>query len=1250
MNKNIDLGTFQWDTNKIEHQIAANSLEMGKFSAIVQSSKKQITEQGKAISDLEKKIESERKAQERLNQQLDKGYISQEQYNSEVAKSNQIIDEYVDEQIQASKAQADHIIIQNRAQQSTKELRLENNELNKLLGAGRVELSQNESAYRDLNGELNALKIEAKNLGAQLADMEGKGFDKTEPEKYKQLSAQFTETAKRANDLNDKFKAIDKAVGDNQRSVGDYKDQIKSAASEITVGFNQILSGNLLGGFDTLKQGISGVVTNVKSLWTAMLANPLSAILLVVGAITSGFIAGAKAIIDYNESIKENIKLVENLTGTTGKAADEIRNRATGLSKTFNAEFNEVVKTANVLAKQLGISYSEAFNQIENGYVRGANANGDFLERLREYGPLLAKYGFDINEIIGLQVQAQQQGIFNDKFEDSLKEAGLSLEEFTKAQSDALTSAFGQEFSDKINKGVNSGALTVKDALLLIGNEANKRGLSVQQFGILTADVFKGAGEDAGGAQAMFENLYAGLQKGNEPLTELQKKTKALSEANFELVSAKDEAFKSDVILEFMADIDLLQIKIETAFYKIIGWFRDVVTWFDEMTGVSETLGETWDVVIDYASSLWRLIENLVDVFSDLFNALGLNNDETKSFTKSIFNAINPLNLLKVLFGVLTVAVKSFSSFIEQNRINISAFALTVKSVFGQIVDAAKAFMDLDYEGGLNKLRNINISKEFANARKEAERIAQLNKQQSEVAEKVTPEKVLNTGKTQAEKNAEAKALADAEKKAEVERKKAETKRIADAKKVALDAEKALKEEAKRALDIARETANQQTNIAKSGLAEYIAINAEKYKNDKTLSQKKLQDQFAYFDEVRKLQTQANNAEESAKQFAIDQKIQEIQAKKNLNQNDLDEIRNLNLEKENLTREFNIRDIELTKNTEEQKKELKKNYDTIVYEQKKLQQALFYQQQILDLESQGNKEIQIAKLQEEARFQQELADWAKENEIKIQLDEDKYISDQEILAARKELENQIAIEDDENEKIRLQNKLNGILNIEQDSANKRKIIERSVQDAKLDAFSSAFGSIKSLVGEGTAAGKAAAIAETTVNTYKAAQAAYAAGASLGGPLGAVMGPVLAGLAVAAGLKNVQKITSVKSDVKGYAKGGLIYGGIEISRSNGDNRLITAKDGEVILNEDQQNALGGASIFKMLGVPGFATGGVVGTPASSLATVQSTINVPQQNIVLDENAVAQITEAIYSGSQSGISDLSTNRQIANGANF
>lgn len=78
----------------------------------------------------------------------------------------------------------------------------------------------------------------------------------------------------------------------------------------------------------------------------------------------------------------------------------------------------------------------------------------------------------------------------------------------------------------------------------------------------------------------------------------------------------------------------------------------------------------------------------------------------------------------------------------------------------------------------------------------------------------------------------------------------------------------------------------------------------------------------------------------------------------------------------------------------------------------------------------------------------------------------------------------------------------------------------------------------------------------------------------------------------------------ESFIMGFDRGGVVSGtriraghGTPIRRSNGDDVLITAKQNEVILNERQQRALGGDKVFRALGVPGFATGGSIGSAVS-----------------------------------------------------
>lgn len=187
-----------------------------------------------------------------------------------------------------------------------------------------------------------------------------------------------------------------------------------------------------------------------------------------------------------------------------------------------------------------------------------------------------------------------------------------------------------------------------------------------------------------------------------------------------------------------------------------------------------------------------------------------------------------------------------------------------------------------------------------------------------------------------------------------------------------------------------------------------------------------------------------------------------------------------------------------------QRRELKKQADEQDKEQKKLNADLDFQERIARLESEGagEYEIRYAQLENENALAIQKAD---EQHQAGQLSDEQYQRNLEL--------------------------------IRKDYAKKKIAIDKSVEDAKLQAFQSVFGQIKGLVGEQTALGKAAAIAETTINTYMAAQKAYSAMAAIP-VVGPALGAVAAAAAVASGLMNVAKISS--TDVK-YEKGGLLKG-------------------------------------------------------------------------------------------------------------
>jgi len=135
-------------------------------------------------------------------------------------------------------------------------------------------------------------------------------------------------------------------------------------------------------------------------------------------------------------------------------------------------------------------------------------------------------------------------------------------------------------------------------------------------------------------------------------------------------------------------------------------------------------------------------------------------------------------------------------------------------------------------------------------------------------------------------------------------------------------------------------------------------------------------------------------------------------------------------------------------------------------------------------------------------------------------------------------------------------------------------LAKLTRDQKIEAaqaVSNTFAQLANLLGEQTAAGKAAAIAAATIETFLSAQKAYSA--TVGIPIvGPVLAPINAGIAIAAGIKNIKAITSVKTP-----NGGGGGGNIPTAPSGGGG--VTAPNFNIVGNSgiNQLAELGGQPI-------------------------------------------------------------------------
>lgn len=623
------------------------------------------------------------------------------------------------------------------------------------------------------------------------------------------------------------------------------------AATEEAVAVNAsaVASNNAgIAGNQAATGGMKALMTSIKGVTSAALsfiATPLGVAIMAL----VGIGLAAKEIWDYNESISESIKLTEQFTGVTGKSADAIRQRAQALTNTFKTtDFESNLKAAQKLVENFGISYDEAFDEVERGLARGGAANDEFFQSINEYPAFFKKAGYSAREFIDLINTGFASGVYNDKMTDAIKEADISLREQTKATKDALLNAFGAPFTEDILKRIRTGQTTVKDALNEIAQEAGKTALTEQQLAQLTADIFKSAGEDVGGAAKMFELMRESVESTDRPLTETEQHLIKLAEENAKLEKAMDSALKSDAVISFQKSWEIAWVKIQTGFFEIIKVGKDLYLWYDRISGRSESLGKIWSSLQAIGNKFSQVIDFISVTIQRLGEKFGLTGDEANGFLKIITYATDPIKA----FDLALQAIVAVLEFAADSFITVSTYAEAFGRTIGQL-----ATLDLSNLKSIGS--NADDIKKENDAIQEQLKIQKLRAQAAKTLGDVAE------ASAAAVRSAE-QMKADAAKEAQ----KAEEEAAKNAEKLAKekeDREKKYAAEQKRRADEARKRAEEafREEIAKNEalLEHYKLTNDQKLKFDESFLYDAVRRQKSYLDTLYRMELE--NAEKRAK-------------------------------------------------------------------------------------------------------------------------------------------------------------------------------------------------------------------------------------------------------------------------------------------------------------------------------------------------------------------------------------------------
>ncbi|PIF32982.1 hypothetical protein CLU81_3552 [Flavobacterium sp. 9] len=599
----------------------------------------------------------------------------------------------------------------------------------------------------------------------------------------------------------------------------EFKDEIKAtsgAMDESEGSMKKFRDGLLSGDFKSAKEGLLGIrmeLTNLIKTSLAFIATPLGQAIVALSAI----VIGTKYIFEFNKELEKSNDVLRAF-GVSAEAMSGVRSEIQATAETFDKEFGEIAERANSLAKSYGISMSEANKIIATGLANGGAQNEEFLDSIGEYDEFFVKAGYSAQEFIDILNKGYDLGIYSDKLPDALKEADLALKEQTKATRDALENAFGTSFSDDILARVAAGATTTKEALEEIAVQSQKTQLSQQQQAQLTADVFKGAGEDAGGALKILEAVSKTAQ------AEMSAGTKA----QLELLAANEKLNK--------AQAELFEI-------KGFGGMWDVIK-----AQATDALAD----IIFYLSDLKKDIQPLIDLVGIIlvngfiqlklvvvaaFNIIGVAIKLVFNYLKFVFDFVKA-----VISGDLKGAFKLFGDYFLNLGKTISDFFGKIKN---NVIDAIKSIVS--NFGPLLEAMGIDVEK--LQKRLDSFKSKDIVLKTTEEAKKPskTAEELAEEQRLLAEAIAKQKAIRDEQRRKEAEARQ----KVLD--KIRAEQEKAAKEELDRALALAKA----KSDLAKAELNFFIATNRSKIDSTKKLTPEIIAEETSRLDKIKDRQLDA---------------------------------------------------------------------------------------------------------------------------------------------------------------------------------------------------------------------------------------------------------------------------------------------------------------------------------------------------------------------------------------------------------
>ena len=519
-------------------------------------------------------------------------------------------------------------------------------EQNKALEDAKTKLDTQDANYSQTLDAINQKIAENKQRISDVSDI--LGVQAHSVEEAEQQNKRLAEALRLVDDrqagasqkiqaYNEQIKANKKYIEDNTKGLQD-----NAKASDALLG--QIRG--LIGGTNTFGSSLKSLSVNAASGGTLLtgMGNSLKAFgKTLLGLLKNpyvlaiaGVVAGFKWFYDYNKGLVEASRLTKYFTGLTGDAMRSVRDNVQAVADTFGKDFNETLKTANAMSKNLGVSVNEATDIIAKGLAAGGMNSEQYLSNLQRFAPTLQKMGMTAEQAAVAMSQIDKAGVNSQRALTAMSRASLQLRTMSDGTAKSLN-AIGID-AQQMSQDVQSGARSVQDAMAEVARKLQETGSNSKEAAAVMKELFGARGESAIG-----DGFLTFLAESNKGMEELLGKQDSLQRLKLNEVDVNKEL--NDVLASLFdmtgGGFESITLKckiwIKEGLVSAIKWVVDLINYFIDWYNESlvlraavngyimawkngyATLKVIFNVVIDAIKGMGRHLKALGDIVEGVF-------------------------------------------------------------------------------------------------------------------------------------------------------------------------------------------------------------------------------------------------------------------------------------------------------------------------------------------------------------------------------------------------------------------------------------------------------------------------------------------------------------------------------------------------------------------------------------------------------------------------------------------------------